>query len=383
MLLEHPTREEGFCLLSFLFFRTHKPYTTEYVLLTFLSINDIIAMLFTAERVESCFTLENHSMKSMVRLESKQHVREIQVMSSLSSDHLSVFISYSHKDAKHLDRLKIFLTPYLGDGDIKDWFWDDEQIQTGSKWFEEIKQALQRVDAAILLISADFLASRFIRKNELPPLLEAADKKGIKIIPVILSPCPFESVEKLSQFQAANNPSQPLSRMHGFDEQEEWWNQVAKNIYNATIAQKAKGRSPEEVINFISNTATPQTVRQIAGAKVLWVDDYPENNYYERSLLEALDIQFTISTSTEDALEWVSGNNYNVIISDMARLPDSRAGYTLLEKLQKKGIHTPFIIYASSNIPERRAETKRRGGFGTTNNPKELFQLVIDAIQTG
>lgn len=171
--------------------------------------------------------------------------------------------------------------------------------------------------------------------------------------------------------------------MRGFNKREEWWNQVAKNIYNTTIAQKAKGRSPQEIINIISNTATPQTGRQIAGAKVLWVDDYPGNNYYERSLLEALDIRFTISTSTEDALERVSGNNYNVIISDMGRPPDSRAGYTLLKKLQQRGIHTPFIIYAGSNLPEHKAETKRQGGFGTTNNPKELFQLVIDAIQTG
>ncbi len=305
-------------------------------------------------------------------------------MSSSSSDHLHIFISYSHKDAKHLEQLKIHLAGYLGDEDIEDWLWDDEQIQTGSKWIEDIKKSLQRTDAAILLISADFLASRFIRKNELPPLLEAAENKGIKIIPVILSPCGFESNEKLSKFQAAHNPSQPLSSMRGDHKRAEWWNQVARKIYNVTIAQKAKGRSPQEAINLVNNKATSQTVRQIAGAKVLWVDDYPENNFYERSFLEALDIQFTISTSTENALECVSGNNkFNVIISDMERPDGDQAGYILLEKLQRKGIHTPFIIYAGSNRSEHREETKRRGGFGTTNNPKELFQLVIDAIQTG
>jgi len=162
-------------------------------------------------------------------------------MTTSSADQLHIFISYSHKDAEHLKRLKIHLTPYLTeDGDVVDWLWDDTQIQTGSKWFEDIEQALHRIDAAILLISADFLASRFIRENELPPLLEAAEEKGIKVMPVILSPCGFESNKKLSQFQAAHKLSQPLSSLRGSHKREEWWAQVAKNIYEATIFQKAK-----------------------------------------------------------------------------------------------------------------------------------------------
>ena len=144
----------------------------------------------------------------------------------------------------------------------------------------------------------------------------------------------------------------------------------------------------QEVLNIVNKAAIWHTVQQVAGAKVLWVDDNPSNNYYERSSLEALGIQFTLSTSTEDALEKVRYNSYDLIISDMGRQPpdpqapyDRQAGYTLLEELQKRNIHAPFIIYAGSNLPEHKAEIKRRGGFGTTNNPQELFQLIINAIQ--
>ncbi len=139
----------------------------------------------------------------------------------------------------------------------------------------------------------------------------------------------------------------------------------------------------QEAINVASRAATLQTIQKVVGAKILWVDDKPENNTFSRSALEALGIHFTRSTSTKDALEKLRLNNYDVIISDMVRNPDMHAGYTLLEAIHKQGINTPFIIYARSNNPMRKAETMRKGGTGDTSNPQELFQLVINAIQLG
>ncbi len=102
---------------------------------------------------------------------------------------------------------------------------------------------------------------------------------------------------------------------------------------------------------------------------------------YERRALEALGIQFTISKTTDDALERLQTKTYDVIISDMSRPPDKYAGYILLEKMKSMGITTPFIIYASGKKPEYVAEAKRRGAFGSTNEPQELFEMVIQAIR--
>lgn len=85
--------------------------------------------------------------------------------------------------------------------------------------------------------------------------------------------------------------------------------------------------------------------------------------------------------STKDALEKVRTQSFNVIISDMGRPLDKQAGYTLLEALRKQNISTPFIIHAGSHDLTHQEETQRRGGFGTANNPQELFQLVLDAIR--
>src|SRR5215467_2571715 len=124
-----------------------------------------------------------------------------------------------------------------------------------------------------------------------------------------------------------------------------------------------------------------RAIHQIEGSNVLWVDDKPENNKFERQSLEAFGVKFVISTSTEDALDKVKKQKFDTIISDMGRPPDPRAGYTLLDQLRASGDRTPYIIYAGSRSPEHQMEARRRGALGTTNMPTELFHLVLLALR--
>lgn len=137
-----------------------------------------------------------------------------------------------------------------------------------------------------------------------------------------------------------------------------------------------------KIADVVSRAVEPKAVRRLAEASVLWVDDNPSNNFYERKALEALGLHFTLSPSTDDALEKIRLNKYDVIISDMGRPPDTQAGYTLLAEKRKLGDTGPFIIYAGSNKPEHKMEARQKGAFGTTNDPQELFQLVLSAIQS-
>ena len=152
-------------------------------------------------------------------------------MRSISSDHTKVFISYSHKDRKHLERLQVHLTDLVRKGMID--LWSDTKIVPGANWREEIKRAIETASVGVLLVSADFLASQFIAEDELPPLLKAAETRGMVILSVILSPCGFD-FSALSQFQAINDPSKPLSRMSSH-KKEELWSKVAKSIREAIV----------------------------------------------------------------------------------------------------------------------------------------------------
>ena len=114
--------------------------------------------------------------------------------------------------------------------------------------------------------------------------------------------------------------------------------------------------------------------------QILWVDDRPENNVYEREAFEALGLKFTLALSTNEAFEKLSQYKYSVIISDMGRREGPREGYVLLDRLRKEGDLTPLFIYATSNAPEHIQETLEHGGQGCTNNPGQLFEMVTKAV---
>ncbi len=121
-----------------------------------------------------------------------------------------VFISYSHKDIKWLERLRVHLRPIEREGIID--LWDDTKIVAGAQWKEAILDALESARVAVTLVSADFLASDFISQHELPTLLSRAAVGGTVILPIIISPCLFSDTG-LSAFQAVNSPDKPLSAM--------------------------------------------------------------------------------------------------------------------------------------------------------------------------
>jgi len=146
---------------------------------------------------------------------------------SKSKSKKTIFVSYSHKDTIYLDRIKIHLKPLEKKGLVD--LWSDTLIASGEKWKDKIESALESAAIALLLVSADFMASDFIVDNELQPLLKSAENKGTIIIPVIVKPCRFLREPSISQFQAANDPTNPLCKLSEF-EQEDIYEKVSHRI---------------------------------------------------------------------------------------------------------------------------------------------------------
>ena len=145
---------------------------------------------------------------------------------------------------------------------------------------------------------------------------------------------------------------------------------------------KETQRQLDSIVELVSNTASTDNKQNVEvwRNRILWVDDRPENNVYERQAFESQGIEFSLALSTYEALEIINNTRFAAIISDMGRKEGDQEGYVLLDKIRKSGNRTPFFIYASSNLPEHKKMARERGAQGSTNRAEELYKMVIDVM---
>jgi hypothetical protein len=86
------------------------------------------------------------------------------------------------------------------------------KIAAGEQWKTSIGKAIDEAIVAVLLVSPNFLESDFIAQNELPPLLNAARTRGLRILWLPVSASSYE-VTQIADFQAAINPASPLDTL--------------------------------------------------------------------------------------------------------------------------------------------------------------------------
>lgn len=120
----------------------------------------------------------------------------------------SVFVSYAHKDRALLEDMLVYLKALEHDYGLS-LIWDDSDIQEGEAWRRKIDAYLPVSPLAILFVSPYFAASDFIRKNELPTLLNRWERGEAQLLPVVAKYCSLENLG-LSHLQAVANPEKPL-----------------------------------------------------------------------------------------------------------------------------------------------------------------------------
>jgi len=107
-----------------------------------------------------------------------------------------IFISYSHEDLEYKDLLLKQLTVLKLEGYCD--LWEDSRIEIGKDWEQDIQKAIEQADIAILMVSAGFLTSEFIRSKEVLPVLKRREMEGLKVLPLFVKPCPWKQVKWLS-----------------------------------------------------------------------------------------------------------------------------------------------------------------------------------------
>ena len=145
-----------------------------------------------------------------------------------------IFISYSHRDEEWKERVDRHLGVLKEQG-IE--VWEDRQIAAGDEWEREITRALEWCDIALLLISAHSLTSDYILRSEVTPLLQRRQQAGVRVIPLILSPCAWDLLPWLSPIQARPTDGKPLSGMSDHDVEQALCD-LAREIHDLTQKQR-------------------------------------------------------------------------------------------------------------------------------------------------
>lgn len=178
--------------------------------------------------------------------------------------------------------------------------------------------------------------------------------------------------------------SQKLYAPRDFRNEDNWVRMQLETVASLAAANRSdtsgKAVSVEHVVELVQRVTPPpdeKVSRRLSQRRILWVDDRPDNNIHERRAFESQGYSFVLSSSTDEALRILAVDQFSAIISDMGRNEGPREGYVLLDAVRKRGIATPFFVYAGSRAPEHKQEILARGGNGTTNRPDELFEMVL------
>ena len=117
-------------------------------------------------------------------------------------EEVKIFISYAHEDDAYFRAFKKGIESHSKSSKNIKWdIWTDKEIPVGALWHNTIQKEIKNSDAAILLVSANFLSSDYIENQEFERFLQKSEKDGFTFLPILLSDCDFTQWGKLSERQ--------------------------------------------------------------------------------------------------------------------------------------------------------------------------------------
>lgn len=125
------------------------------------------------------------------------------------SQPVSIFISSADSDQAWVAELGKHLQLLVRSGRIT--LWNHSQIPAGVSWREELSRAIDRCQIALLLLSPDYLSSSFATNEELPGLVAAQQRRGARLVPILLRPCLYKYHSDLAPLVSLPRHGRPIA----------------------------------------------------------------------------------------------------------------------------------------------------------------------------
>lgn len=145
------------------------------------------------------------------------------------------FISYSHLD----EEFKNEFLNHLGFLEMAKLItsWNDRQILPGGDWESEIHSELNKSDVIFLLISPNFVASKYCYGIEFQEAKRLSVEKGVDIVPVIITHCAWQ-VLPISRVNLLPKDGKPIDKKDNHAA----WTEVVHRVKDLVI-DRGKRRS--------------------------------------------------------------------------------------------------------------------------------------------
>lgn len=285
------------------------------------------------------------------------------------------FLSYTHQDDQFFGgyistfRQKLEDAVHVVTGQLTfRLFQDVEGLVLGENWQKKLSDVIGKSSLLVPMMTPLFFNSSYCR-DEVDLFLKHEKEvgRGDMIIPIY-----FLSSAKLEKEDEKNRD--PIAKTLAERQRADWRDMAdtpldqpgarkailkLANDFAAAIqrveeavetpAQKPSPEELESTFRSMSDGASSVLRREsVAQRAVLWVDDTPSNNAWERKALAAYGVRFVLAYDTNEAERLAAENGpFDAIISDMGRPGDPQAGYTLLKRFREAGVKTPYFIYTS------------------------------------
>ncbi len=187
-----------------------------------------------------------------------------------------VYVSYSYTDKEWWEKLQIMLAPQKLN--------IFASSSPGANWQKEIREKINTTKVAILFVTADYLAASFTNPPdkvaiEYPLLLEAAEKKALTLLPIVVGSCDYASLEILNYILPDCRPLKQLPPSKQEEALLKICGQIKESMSSRSLFNEEKERVLKRLAAIINDLHVP-----VDGLR----------NYYEDILLK---LRVNINTS--------------------------------------------------------------------------------------
>ncbi len=149
---------------------------------------------------------------------------------------IKIFYSYSRKDLDMRNTLEDHLSALRQANKISTWH--DLELEAGTEWEPVILNKLDTADIILLLVSRNFIASKYCYGTELKRAIARHTEGTARVIPVILRPCDWNHADV--PFSKLNVLPTHAKAITSWTDQEEAFTIVAQKIRETVDQLRAK-----------------------------------------------------------------------------------------------------------------------------------------------